>query len=100
MPYGIRGNAFNLFKSCLSNRKQYTHVLNENSEMLNVLYGVPQGLVLGQLFFLIYIKPFIFSTVCVFPIDENCARFTVCTLVPTFGNINLSNDLESIQKTT
>ena len=42
--YGIRGNALELIKSYLSDRKQYVNVLYEESR-------VPQGSVLGPLLF-------------------------------------------------
>ena len=50
--YGIRGNAYMLLKSYLSNRVQYIHALNTDSEKLNVIYGVPQGSVLSHYYFL------------------------------------------------
>ena len=54
--YGIRANAHSLITSYLSCRKQYVSVLRENSELLDVLYGVPKGSCLGPRLFLIFIN--------------------------------------------
>ena len=56
--YGIRGIPYNWFKSYLSDRRQYVHFQNCNSEEKNINCGVPQGSVLGPLLFLIYMKFF------------------------------------------
>ena len=54
--YGIRGHANMFFRSYLINRRQFTVANGVQSDIGFVKCGVPQGSVLGPLFFLLYIN--------------------------------------------
>ena len=73
--YGIHGIANDWFKSYLTNRQQFVSINGNNSNQLDMAYGVPQGSVLGPLLFLIYIndlhKAIKYSTVRHYADDTN-----------------------------
>ena len=60
--YGIRGPAIELIKSYLSDRYQYTKVDSAKSDVSKIQCGVPQGSVLGPLFFLMFVNDMQYCT--------------------------------------
>ena len=55
---GIRGNAYDLLKSYLTNRYQYVRINNNSSTLKQIKYGFPQGSILGPLHYIIYVNDF------------------------------------------
>ena len=54
--YGIRGKALELIESYLWGREQCVQVGDTTSDLNLIKHGVPQGSILGPLFFLLYIN--------------------------------------------
>lgn len=54
--YGFRGKSFDLIKSYLTGRTQSVKIDSITSNSLVVQCGVPQGTILGPLFFILYIN--------------------------------------------
>ena len=54
--YGIRGNALQLIESYLAGREQCVQLNGTQSDFETIKHGVPQGSILGPLFFLLYIN--------------------------------------------
>ena len=66
--YGIRGTAYDLFKSYLSKRQQYTIIGDSSSKIRSLPVGVPQGSMLGPLLFLVYVNDIQHACSNAFPI--------------------------------
>jgi retron-type reverse transcriptase len=54
---GISGNSLKWFKSYLTQRFQSISINGTHSDLLELIFGVPQGSVLGPLLFTIYTLP-------------------------------------------
>ena len=57
--YGIRGTPLSLLQSYLTNRQQLTKFNGAKSDLITLLYGVPQDSVLRPLLFILYINDII-----------------------------------------
>ena len=55
--FGLSDNVLNWFKSYLCDRQQKIKIENYYSDDLSILFGIPQGSVLGPLLFTMYMYP-------------------------------------------
>ena len=92
---GIAGNLLNIIKDVLNLRKQRVVLNGQHSTWVNIEAGVPQGSILGPLFFLIYINDFSDDLI------SNPKLFADTSLFSVVQNINstttdLNSDLSKI----
>ena len=60
--YGISGIPLDLIKSYFTNRCQYVNYIDSDSSLTEIKMGIPQGSILGPLFFSIYINDLVKSS--------------------------------------
>ena len=60
--YGVSGTPLALIKRYLTNRYQYVHFERCKSDILEIKTGIPQGSILGPLFFSILINDIVNSS--------------------------------------
>ena len=87
--YGFRGHCHSYLKSYYHNRKQYTHVNGYESDIGDVLNGVPQGSILGPLCFNLFINdlPLAVNANSVLFADDAAFIITASTLVELYSKI-------------
>ena len=97
--YGIDGNSLNLIKSYLTNRFQYVQFENSDSSLLEVKTGIPQGSILGPLFFSILINDLVnCSTKFQFLMyaDDTTIYFNLNDFPPINREIEINSELEKV----
>ena len=84
--YGVRGGLLDWCRDYLTNRQQRVVVKGEVSDWLPVTSGVPQGSLLGPLFFIVYINdlPGVISkgsSIALYADDSKMYRLTMITIL-------------------
>ena len=75
---GVSGEFLSLIQSFLKDRKQRKVLNGQNSHWGNISAGVPQGSILGYLFFLVYINDLAADVRCNFKLfADDASSFTV-----------------------
>lgn len=88
--YGITGDALALISSYLEDRVQRVVINGKTSSWKQILAGVPQGSILGPLFFLLFINDIVDT------IENNIRLFADDTSLFKFLT-NVLNEIESLQ---
>lgn len=92
--YGIQSNAIALLQSYLFGRSQYVQINNVKSSLCPVLFGIPQGSVMGPFLFNVFIND-ICNVDTVFDMIMYADDTTLISTIERFGNINDPVTLEN-----
>ena len=95
---GVSGQLLSLIKDFLKNRKQRTVLNGQSSSWGDVSAGVPQGSILGPLFFLVYINDLTADLRCnVKLFADDTSLFTIVQDSDTAAS-DMNHDMELISK--
>ena len=95
---GVAGQLLSLIESFLNDRKQRTVLNGRCSNWGDILAGVPQGSILGPLFFLVYINDLTTDLKCnVKLFADDTSLFTVVQ-EPNAAAEDMNHDLELISR--
>ena len=89
--YGINSNSLQLLENYLTNRKQYIEFEKHKSDLKNITIGVPQGSILGPLFFNLFVVIYINDIVLAPKIFTPIIYADDTTLFSTLEDFNLHN---------
>ena len=95
--FGVSGNLLCFIQNFLANRKQRTLLNGKTSNWGTISAGVPQGSILGPIFFLIYINDLPENMKCSIKLFANDASLFTVVRDPDQAAIILNHDLRIIE---
>ncbi len=97
--YGVKNVSLDLIESYLRHRYQYVQYNNYNSNMLEISTGIPQGSILGPLFFSIYINDIV-NTSEIFSFllyaDDTTISFNLEAFPILNRELSINNELDKV----
>ena len=96
--FGIQGSLLSWIKSYLSNRKQKVIINGKESTVLEINAGVPQGSILGPLFFLIFINDIVVDIGCTIKLFADDTSIYIVIENPNLGAVILNENLEKVNQ--
>ena len=99
--YGINGTSLSLIRNYLTNRFQYVQFENSESDLLEIKTGIPQGSILGPLFFSIMINDLVNSSnkfKFLMYADDTTIYFNLEDFPIANREVLINNELEKVNK--
>lgn len=95
---GIRGNLLSWIKSYLSGRVQKVVINGKESSEIRINAGVPQGSILGPLFFLLFINDIVLEIGCCIKLFADDTTIYIIIENPNTDAQLLNNDLSKVHQ--